>query len=86
MDLKNYKRIYEEHFKQEISEFEVELDYYNFFKPNKEEYHEETFNFNQSALFIEFLAEGINKENLSLAQIDEKFILERYLNNYKFKN
>lgn len=58
------KRIYEEHFKQEISEFEVELDYYNFFKPNKEEYHEETFNFNQSALFIEFLAEGINKENI----------------------
>ena len=57
-------RIYEQYFKQEVDEFEVELDYYNFFKPTKYSYHEEEFNFSQSALFMEYLVEDLNKENL----------------------
>lgn len=58
------KRIYDKYFKQDKESFTVELDYYKFFKPTKYSYHEEEYEFNQSSLFMEYLAEDVNEENL----------------------
>lgn len=79
------KRIYETYFKQETPEFEVELDYYNFFKPTSESYHEEEYEFNQSALFMEYLSEDITEENLEYYSIISN-ILSTQENDLIFKS
>ena len=61
---KTAKHIYETYFKQDVDEFEIELDYYKFKNSKEEVYNEEEFEFTQSALFMEYVSDNINKDNL----------------------
>lgn len=56
--------IYEKYFKQDKEEFEVTLDYYDLFKPSGEVYYEDTYNFQQSVLFVELRAEDLKEEDI----------------------
>lgn len=56
--------IYQKYFKQDIESFEKELDYYSFFEPTGEKYYEDEYDFQQSALFVEFRVGDLKEEDL----------------------
>lgn len=56
--------IYESYFKQEQDSFDMTLDYYDLLSPTGLSYNEDKYDFQQSALFVEFRAEDLKEEDL----------------------